>query len=274
MTLKEKSKKTSTFSLDKATWNCYNKEGVFSQIFLPHLTAKRKVTTALKQLKALPGLILTHNIHKRVFVYTLGLFILAIGIVLAVQSGLGISPMTSFPVILSQILGTGLGITVTSVFLCFVAAQKLLYGKAFHWSNISQVAFAFLFGFFVDFAEWLIGDFSLPTYLGQLFLLFLSIIIIAYGLAIYMEAKLVNLPAEGFVMAVSDKINFPFSRGKIMMDCIFVAIGVLLSLLFIGGVWGIREGTILSAIFVGKSIPFAAKTSRFFFVKVGLLSMD
>ena len=216
--------------------------------------------------------ILTHHLHKRVLVYVLGLFVLAFGIVIAVNSGLGISPMTSFPVILSEILGTRTGTTLTVVFLCFILGQKILYGKEFRWYNISQILFSFLFGFFVDFAEWVLHDVAFSSYFGQLFLLFVSIAVIALGLSIYMDAKLVNLPAEGFVAAVSDKIGIPFSKGKVMMDCIFVAIGICLSLLFIGGIWNIREGTILSAIFVGKSIPFASKITRPFFIKFKLLT--
>jgi len=214
---------------------------------------------------------LTHHLHKRVLVYVVGLFVLSFGIVIAVNSGLGISPMTSFPIILSEILGTRTGTTLTVVFLCFILGQKILYGKEFRWYNISQIVFSFLFGFFVDFAEWVLRDFTLPTYFGQLFLLFVSIVVIAFGLSIYMDAKLVNLPAEGFVSAISDKIGIPFSKGKVMMDCIFVAIGICLSLLFIGGIWNIREGTVLSAIFVGKSIPFASKITRPLFIKFNLL---
>ena len=216
------------------------------------------------------ALILTHHLHKRVFVYVVGLFILSFGIVIAVNSGLGISPMTSFPVILSEILGTGTGSTITVVFLCFILGQKILYGKEFRWYNISQIVFSFLFGFFVDFAEWVLYDVAFSSYVGQLFLLFVSIVVIALGLSIYMDAKLVNLPAEGFVAAVSDKIGIPFSKGKVMMDCTFVAIGICLSLLFIGGIWNIREGTVLSAIFVGKTIPLASKMTRPLFMKFKL----
>ena len=217
-------------------------------------------------------LILTHHLHKRVLVYVVGLFVLSFGIVIAVNSGLGISPMTSFPVILSEILGTRTGTTLTVVFLCFVLVQKILYGKEFRWYNISQILFSFLFGFFVNFAEWVLRDLTFSSYFGQLFLLFFSIAVIALGLSIYMDAKLVNLPAEGFVAAVSDKIGIPFSKGKVIIDCIFVAIGICLSLLFIGGIWNIREGTILAAIFVGKSIPLASKITRPLLIKLKLLS--
>ena len=35
------------------------------------------------------------------------------------------------------------------------------------------------------------------------------------------------------------------------MDCIVVLIGIILSFVFLGKIDGIREGTVLSAIFVG-----------------------
>jgi uncharacterized membrane protein YczE len=46
---------------------------------------------------------------------------------------------------------------------------------------------------------------------------------------------------------------------KVTVDCVAVGTGVILSFIFLGGLFGIREGTILSAMLIGKIIPFANK---------------
>ena len=50
-----------------------------------------------------------------------------------------------------------------------------------------------------------------------------------------------------------------FHKIKIIVDCSSVAIGVVLSFLFMHGLFGIREGTILSALLVGKLLPVVKK---------------
>ena len=68
------------------------------------------------------------------------------------------------------------------------------------------------------------------------------------------------MPMEGMTLAISDCFpNIEFHKIKIIVDCSSVAIGVVLSFLFLHGLFGIREGTILSAILVGKILPVMKK---------------
>ena len=71
----------------------------------------------------------------------------------------------------------------------------------------------------------------------------ISIVLVAIGVAIYMDVKLVNMPMEGMTLAISDCFpNIEFHKIKIIVDCSSVAIGVVLSFLFLHGLFGIREG--------------------------------
>jgi uncharacterized membrane protein YczE len=62
------------------------------------------------------------------------------------------------------------------------------------------------------------------------------------------------MPAEGLVGCLSEKLHKPFSQMKTFVDCSSVLIGAMLSLLFLGKLTGIREGTILTALLVGKTM--------------------
>lgn len=199
-----------------------------------------------------------NNWIARVGAYAIGLLILAFGVAFSVNSNLGVSPANSFPYVVSLIINQKIGNCVTVIFICYILLQILILRKDFQWINLSQILFSTLFGKFVDFAKLVLGDFCIPTYAGRLLMLAISIVLIAIGISTYMGAKLVNMPTEGLASAIASKLpNKEFHQVKVMVDCASVGTGLILSLIFLGGLNGIREGTIISAIVIGKVIPYA-----------------
>ena len=192
----------------------------------------------------------------RVVAYAIGLLILAFGVAFSVNSNLGVSPANSFPYVVSLILNTKMGNCVTVIFICYILLQILILKKDFQWINLSQILFSTLFGKFVDFAKMVLGGFCIPTYAGRLLML-------AIGISMYMGAKLVNMPTEGLASAIAAKLpNKEFHQTKVMVDCASVGTALILSVCFLGGLQGIREGTIISAIVIGKVIPYANKVTK------------
>ncbi len=185
--------------------------------------------------------------------YILGLFILALGVAFSINSQLGVSPVNSLPYVISLITGQDMGKVVICVFSFYILLQLLILRKEFKWINLTQLIFSTIFGYFVDFAKYLLGDFTLPTYGGQLVMMAIGIILIALGISLYMNAGFINMPMEGFTEAVSKKVfkKLTFQDVKVIIDCLVVGIGIILSWLFLGRIEGIREGTVLSALLVG-----------------------
>ena len=199
----------------------------------------------------------------RIGAYAIGLLILAFGVAFSVNSNLGVSPANSFPYVVSLILNTKMGNCVTVIFICYILMQILILRKDFQWINLSQILFSTLFGKFVDFAKMVLDGFCFPTYAGRLLMLAISIVLIAIGISMYMGAKLVNMPTEGLASAIAAKLpNKEFHQTKVMVDCASVGTALILSLCFLGGLQGIREGTIISAIVIGKVIPYANKVTK------------
>lgn len=200
------------------------------------------------------------QITKRIIVYTVGLLVLAFGVVFAINSNLGVSPVTSLPFIISLILDTYVGRVVTVIYMCLILFQIILLRKNFKWINLTQIIFATIFGYFVDTARVVVGNFYIPTYFGQLTLLGISIVLIALGITLFMEAKLVPLPAEGVVAAFMQIIpNSKFHVMKMAFDIVFVVAATVLSFLFLGELHGVREGTIMTAVLAGKILPVIKK---------------
>ena len=200
----------------------------------------------------------TTKLLARLGIYCLGLLILAFGIALAVNSNLGVSPVSSLPYVVSQIAGISLGTCTILVYIGYILLQMLISRK-FQPALLLQLVFSTIFGWFVDGAKWVLGDFCLPGYLGQLVMLAASILLIGFSLVLYIDVQLAPMPAEGLVGCLSEKLHKPFSSMKTLVDCSSVLLGAVLSLLFLHKLTGIREGTVLTALLVGKMMGLLRK---------------
>ena len=174
---------------------------------------------------------------KKALIYVTGLLFMAFGVAFSVNSSLGVSPVNSLPYVISRITGLDLGNCVIGIFAFYILVQILLLRKKFRPIDLKVV-----------------GDFAIPTYPGQLVMLAISIVFVAIGVCLYMDVQLVNMPMEGMTHAVN-RVFFPdkpFHDIKVIMDCLTVVIGIVLSFVFLGKLDGIREGTVICALLVGK----------------------
>ncbi|MFV0440547.1 MAG: YczE/YyaS/YitT family protein [Lachnospirales bacterium] len=197
---------------------------------------------------------------KRVIVYGMGLMILAFGIAFSINSNLGVSPVSSLPYVVSLILGTNLSRGIFLVYCISVVIQIIILRKDFKIRNLMQLVVTFFFGYFTDFANYVLGDFCFPTYFGQLLMLGISIVLMAIGLCTYINVQLQSMPIESLIQAFALKITKkPFHETKIYIDSSLVIIAVVLSFLFLGNIQGVREGTLLAAVLVGRTMKEVRK---------------
>lgn len=187
----------------------------------------------------------------RLGIYCLGLLVLAFGIALSVNCSLGVSPVSSLPYVVSQISGITLGTCTTIVYSVYILLQMVISRK-FQPTLLLQLVFSTIFGYFVDGAKYVLGDFCLPGYVGKLVMLAASIMLIGFSLVLYIDVKIAPMPAEGLVGCLAEKLGKPFSKMKTAFDCTSVLVGIVLSFLFLGKLVGIREGTVLTALLAGK----------------------
>ncbi len=195
----------------------------------------------------------------RVLIYILGLFFMAIGVAISVNADLGISPVNSLPYVISKIIESALSSCVIGVFTVYILAQIVLLRREFKWINLTQLIFSTIFGYFVDFAKWLLADFYIPTYAGRLVMLAISIVVVSIGVELYLEVELVPMPMEGMTLALAQVLKKPFPSVKIVVDCAVVLLGLVLSLALLHRLDGVREGTIIAAVVTGKIIALLKK---------------
>lgn len=196
---------------------------------------------------------------RRGIVYCLGLFLMALGVVFSVKSNLGVSPVSSIPYIVSRITNIELGLITTIVFSFYVLIQILILRKEFKIYNLLQILCASVFGNFITLANKIVVFEAPSTYILRLIFLLISIVLIALGILFYLTPDLVPQPSEGLIGTISKKINMEFSKVKIIFDSTSVGLSALLSFVFLGELDGIREGTIIAAVAIGKVLGILSR---------------
>jgi len=200
---------------------------------------------------------------------------LAFGVVFAMNSDLGTSPVASVPYVAALLLPISVGMLSTAMFLVFIAIQIAILRKQFKLLDLTQLGFAFVFGFFVDFAVFIMDGLQFPGYIGRLLMIIIGIILIAIAISFLITARLPLLPPESLCAAIEKRVSprwprFKFHIVKMCLDSVLVIIALSVSLIFLGEVAGVREGTVLSAIAIGKIIPYVRKALAPIFKLLGL----
>ena len=189
--------------------------------------------------------------------YVVGLFIMAFVVSLSLKYNLGVSPVNSLPNEISLVansfgINLSLGNAVIIIFSCYVLVQILIKRRRFPLIDLTQVIFSVIFGYFTNFTGLLTNASSYLTSLPlRLLFMAVSMVFIAFGVSIYMNAKLVNMPMEGMTLAISEQLGKPFARVKVVVDCSTVILALGLSLVFLHGIEGVGVGTVLAAVCVG-----------------------
>lgn len=197
---------------------------------------------------------------KRAVVYVVGLCLIAFGISFSVKSNLGVSPVSCVPYALSLATGVDLGVLTTLVFIVFILLQLLILRRDFQLRNLLQILCSTLFGYLVTFAGLVTQAVPSPqAYGARMLLLALSMALIALGLFLYLCARIMPLPGEGLIQAAERKTRFPFWKIKIAFDSALVLISAAISLISLGELISVREGTVISAIGVGFLVKLAGR---------------
>ena len=204
---------------------------------------------------------INHQFVLRITIYLFSLALLAMGVAIAINSDLGVSPVNCLPYALAQILEVPLSTSIIIVYTIFVLLQIAILKKDFKPYLLLQLVFAVIFGYFVDFFKLILGDLRLPGYVGQLTMVIISAVCIGVAIAMYLSVRLLPLPMEGLVSAITIALKgkVKFSVVKTVCDSASVIIAASLSWIFLGKLVGVREGTVITALIIGPIAGLAQK---------------
>ncbi|MEZ6854418.1 DUF6198 family protein [Halodesulfovibrio aestuarii] len=205
----------------------------------------------------------SRNMFKRVVVFVLGLFVMALGVALSVKADLGVSPISCIPYVYSLTFDFSLGELTILMNILFIIIQILILRRKYSLLQLVQLPAITVFGFFIDYALTLVGGINVSSYGWQLFWCLLSCVVIAFGVFLLVKANLTYLPGDGLAVVLADLYKKEFGRVKVGFDSSLVIIGVISSFVLMSRLAGIREGTVIAALFVGYLVKLAnSKLSR------------
>ncbi len=204
---------------------------------------------------------------KRLFIYVLGLYIMAIGVVFSSRSALGVTPVSSLGNVIFQIGSSAgapsfvnLGNCTTAVFCLYLVAEFLVLRRDFKPAMLLQVAAALLFGQLVNLASATLSFLPAPSsYVVRLVYLLISVPLVSAGVMLYLSPNLLAMPGEGLCLAIVKKTGRSMGTIKTFFDCSVVILSVLVSLVYFRNLVGVREGTVISALLVGFVLKLLQK---------------
>lgn len=190
---------------------------------------------------------------KRLILYIGGLFFLTLGVSLSIQSGLGVSPVSSLAYALVLTSGLSIGVTTILANTLFIIIQVILNKRIDLKDFILQLIISFVFGFFMDATLFLVQLLPAPESLVIRFMyLVISLFVVSAGLVGYFTAKLPLMPYDALTYVISERFNLKFSKAKITSDLLNVVVAAVLGLGFIQSFGSIGIGTLVAAYFIGK----------------------
>lgn len=185
-----------------------------------------------------------------------GLFIASLGVAFSTKAGLGTSPVASVPYsvsLVSPLLSFGGWLNLLSLVQVMVQVA-VLKGKCNYIEIAVQTVLAFVYGYLTDFSCGLIRDITVTGYPMQFLFMLLGCVILAFGIWIQFKGGAAMLPGEAMNRAVSKVTGRKYENVKIAFDVFYIAAAVVICLVFLGGLKGVREGSVIAALAVGSII--------------------
>lgn len=191
---------------------------------------------------------------RRMSVFLIGIVLVSVGIVLCKKSGLGISPISSIPFVMEELLPLSFG-TLTMLFHFLNTLIQIVLERTEISKKLLQVPLAFVFGSVIDLIQKILWV-DTAYWFWQILALGGSVFFTALGMICMLSADLVQNPPDGTVKVLSRRFCIELGKIKNGYDVICVICSVAISICFLKKIRGFGIATIVSAIFVGRCITW------------------
>ncbi|MBS4217050.1 YitT family protein [Bacillus sp. FJAT-49711] len=187
------------------------------------------------------------NSFFRLIIFTVGLLIMSLGIVLMIISNFGVSPWDVLHVGLYYQLGLSIGTWSVLVGVTILGSSAILMKK---WPQYGAYLNMILIGVFIDMFMLLPFLTEPNSLLGTIIMFFIGMLLYSYGMGIYLSAKLGAGPRDSFMLAIQEKTGWKVSTVRRIME---------IAVLFVGWLLGgpVFIGTLIFSVAIGTFIGFA-----------------
>lgn len=209
------------------------------------------------------------DIIRRYILFIIGLFIAAMGVALSTKACLGTSPVASVPYtisLMSGLLTFGGWLNLWSVMQ--ISTQViLLRSRCKPVEIIIQTILAFMYGYLTNFSCFLIRNLQVEGYVAQFACMLAGCFVLAFGIWVQLKGKVAMLPGEAMNRAISIVTGKRYEDIKIFFDVLYILVAAILCMIFLGGLEGVREGSIIAALLVGTIIKWYNKVWSKFVIR-------
>ena len=191
------------------------------------------------------------HLGLRILMLVAGSELATLGISLTTVSGLGTTPISTLPYVLSRIFPVTFGTTTFLLNMLFLGIQAILLGRRFPLLNLLQIPAVIVFSCFIDMNMALLRPHAPEAWLCGMAMSMLGNAVLAAGIVLQVRSRTVVQPGEGMVLAFATALRRSFGSVKIVNDVTMVILAAALSWCALGAFVGLREGTLVSALLVG-----------------------
>lgn len=209
---------------------------------------------------------LKSKILIRYIIFIIGLFSTGIGIALSTKMGLGTTPISVIPLVLSTKFPLTFGVIANILSLVFVLIEILIQRKGLNKDIIMQLFVIPFFGYFIDIGFMIFENLSPVAFETKIALLITGCAAMAFGIYLQISANVAVNPCDGLVKIISEKTKIKFSKVKILVDVSIMMVGIIISVIIFGEIIGVGIATVLLAILTGSFI----KVFKMIFAKINL----
>lgn len=193
---------------------------------------------------------------RQYLLFIIGLFIASLGVAFSTKAGLGTSPVASVPYsvsLMSAIFTFGGWLNLWSVIQITIQIL-VLKGHCNYLEILIQTILAFVYGYLTDFSCYLIRGLNADSYAMQFIYMLVGCFVLGFGIWIQLKGNVAMLPGEAMNRAISKVTKKKYENIKIFFDVLYICISGVIGIVFLGGLRGVREGSIIAAILIGNII--------------------
>lgn len=201
------------------------------------------------------------ELFRRYVLFFFSVLVNAFGIALITKALLGTTPISSVPYVLSLFTPPTIGQYTIYMNLAFILFEMMLMTRSEivekRYELLTQVPVTLCFGFFIDFSMHVLLAWLNPTtYIASIIAMIVGCFVLGTGISLEVKAAVSMVTGEYLVRLISRAVKHDFGLVKVYFDVSLVLISCVISLVFLHGIEGIREGTVVAALIVGPISHF------------------
>ena len=191
--------------------------------------------------------------RRKIIIYLIGIFTLAIGSNLFLNAALGVAPSCSLALTLTFLLPGSYALFNFIVNTLILILEALIVRK-FGKTQILQLVITFIYSYLIKLTSLFLTYIQPHSFLGQVLLAILACIVMALGITLTIHSSLTIMPYEGFIGALAFRLRKDFGKLRVIIDVLFTLASIVISLILLHNINSVGLGTIIASFLTGSVV--------------------